>query len=312
MIDYVGGEQDLERRLIRAIGDPQQRFEEDYLRMLRAVRFAADLDCVIDEDTAAAIRDRAGEISQISAERIRNELTRILTEADAARGMEMLLDLGLMEAVLPEVAATRGVPQPPQYHPEGDVWTHVRLMLEELDSPTPTLAWAVLLHDIGKPPTYTVAERIRFDGHDTLGAEMVAALCQRLRMSNETSALIRDMTAQHMRFRQVKEMRASKLKRFLRQELFPELLELHRIDCLASHRKLDLYDFCKQKLEVTEERELQPPRLLTGHDLMKLGYEEGPKLGEMLSWLEDEQLEGRVENREQALTAIEQEYGAAS
>ena len=308
LIDYVGGEGDLERQLVRAIGDPRQRFEEDFLRMLRAVRFAARLGFSLDRATAAAIGESSGKISRVSAERIRDELTLILTEGAPALGMDLLMQLGLMQAVLPEVAATQGVPQPPEFHPEGDVWTHVQLMLEKLDSPSATLGWGVLLHDIGKPPTFTRADRIRFNGHDARGAEMAAAIGQRLRLPKVEGEKIRELTAQHMRFRNVKEMRASKLKRFLRQSIFPELLELHRVDCLASHGKLDLYEFCRKKMAEAGEEGLRPPRLVTGHDLIGMGLEPGPRVGEILQWLEDEQLEGRLANREQALAAAEQKY----
>ena len=310
LIDYVEGERDLERRLVRAIGDPRQRFEEDFLRMLRAVRFTARLGFELDPATAAAIGENSDKIVRVSAERIRDELTLILTEGAPALGMGLLMQLGLMQAVLPEVAATRGVPQPPEYHPEGDVWTHVQLMLEKLDAPTATLGWGVLLHDIGKPPTFTRADRIRFNGHDARGAEMAAAIGRRLRLSKVEGEQIRELTAQHMRFCNVKEMRDSKLKRFLRQPIFPELLELHRVDCLASHGKLDLYEFCREKTAEAGQEGLRPPRLVTGHDLIGMGLEPGPRLGEILQWVEDEQLEGRLADREQALAAVELKYSS--
>lgn len=308
LIDYVGGEGDLQRQLVRAIGNPRQRFEEDFLRMLRAVRFAARLGFALEPATAAAIAESSGKISRVSAERIRDELTLILTEGAPAFGMGLLMQLGLMQAVLPEVAATQGVPQPPEYHPEGDVWSHVQLMLDKLDAPSATLAWGVLLHDIGKPPTFIRADRIRFNGHDARGAEMAAAIGQRLRLPKVEGENIRELTAQHMRFGNVKEMRASKLKRFLRQPIFPELLELHRVDCLASHGKLDLYEFCREKSAEAGEEGLRPPRLVTGHDLIGMGLEPGPRLGEILQWVEDEQLEGRLADRKTALAAVELKY----
>ncbi|MBT4500695.1 MAG: CCA tRNA nucleotidyltransferase [Gemmatimonadetes bacterium] len=308
LIDYVGGREDIERRLIRAIGDPSQRFAEDYLRMLRAVRFAARFSFEIEAETFAAIRTQAGKIEQISAERIRDELTRILTDGQAARGMQLLLEAGLLEVLLPEVAAMDGVGQPEQFHPEGDVWTHVKLALEKLEDPEPTLAWGTLLHDIGKPPTYEESDRIRFNGHDAVGAKMARGICGRLRMSNDDTERICQLIAHHMRFRHVGEMRAGKLKRFLREEYFPELMELHRVDCLACHAQLDLYDFCRERLAAGEE-ELRPQRLLTGRDLIEMGFPPGRLFREIFDALEEEQLEGRIVDREQAERFVLGQFG---
>ena len=309
IIDYVDGRRDIEARVVRAIGEPGERFEEDYLRMLRAVRFAARLGFEIESATYAAIEANAAKIRHTSAERIRDELSLILTEGGAARGMALLMSTGLLVHLLPEVAAMDGVPQPPEHHPEGDVWTHVKLMLDQLDKDaSEALAWGVLLHDIGKPPTYTVADRIRFNGHDAVGAEMAAEVCRRLRMPNDETQRISQLTAEHMRFRHVREMRESKLKRFLRSEHFQELLELHRIDCVASHGKLDLYDFCREKLEEVGEEELRPPRLLNGDDLIEMGYKPGPRFKEILDRVEDEQLEGRVTTKEEAVGLVKREY----
>ena len=309
LIDYVGGQKDIEQGVVRAIGDPGRRFEEDYLRMLRAVRFAARLDFEIASETFAAIQEGAGHIRQISPERIRDELTRILTEGNAARGMQLLLEAGLLLEILPEVAAMDGVQQPAQFHPEGDVWTHVKGMLESLEESSPTLAWGVLLHDIGKPPTYTLTDRIRFNGHDAVGAEMAERICRRLHMSGEDMEQISQLTAQHMRIGHVKEMRPSKLKRLLRQPLFPELLELHRMDCLGSHGQLDLYEFCLEKLEEVDQEDLRPSRLLTGRDLIEMGFVSGPLFKEILNALEDEQLEGRVTSRDEAVEFVQDRFG---
>ena len=308
VIDYVGGRGDIEKRLIRAIGDPGQRFSEDYLRMLRAVRFAARLDFAIEPGTLAAIRAGAERIREVSAERIRDELTMILTEGGAAAGAQLLMDLRLMPAILPEVAKMEGVPQPPEFHPEGDVWTHVRMMLEQLQAPTPTLAWGVLLHDIGKPPTYSVADRIRFNRHEVVGAEMAGEICRRLRMANADTERISQLTAHHMRFRNVREMRPGKLKRFLREEYFAELLELHRIDCLASHGLLDLYDFCSERLEQESTEDLEPPPLISGRDLIAMGFAPGPRFREILDAVEDAQLEGAVRSREAALELVRERF----
>ena len=308
VIDYVGGRNDIERGVIRAIGDPEQRFAEDYLRMLRAVRFAARFGFEIEAETFAGIERQAGRIEAVSAERIRDELTQILTEGSPARGFQLLLDSGLLACVLPEVAAMDGVAQPLEFHPEGDVWTHVKLVLDALDEPEATLAWGTLLHDIGKPPTYEERDRIRFNGHDAVGAEMAGAICRRLRMSNEDTARICQLVGQHMRFRHVREMRSSKLKRFLREPNFRELLELHRADCLASHGSLELYEFCREKLEEGDPEELRPPRLLSGHDLMRMGFAPGPIFGEMLDALEEEQLEGRVTDRDGAERFVRERF----
>jgi poly(A) polymerase len=310
VIDYVGGRADLEGGLIRAIGDPRRRFAEDHLRLLRALRFAARLGFAIEAQTLGAIAELAPLVLKVSAERVRDELTLMLTEGQAGRAMQLLLETGLLRQVLPEVAAMEGVAQPPEFHPEGDVWTHVRLMLEKLASPTPTLAWGVLLHDIGKPPTFRVADRIRFDEHDAVGARMAAGICQRLRMSGAQSEQIDQLVGQHMRIRHAAQMRPSKLKRLLREPYFPELLELHRIDCLSSHGSLDIYEFCKEQLQADEPESLRPPRLLGGDDLIGMGFRPGPRFKEILGALEDEQLEGRVRDREEAEGFVRQRFGA--
>ncbi|MBI2504849.1 MAG: CCA tRNA nucleotidyltransferase [Candidatus Latescibacteria bacterium] len=309
VIDFVGGREDLERQLIRAIGEPRLRFEEDHLRLLRAVRFSARLGFAIEAQTLAAIAESAPLIRRVSAERVRDELTLMLIEGQAARAMQLLLETSLLTQILPEVAAMDGVAQPPEFHPEGDVWTHVRLMLEKMAGPTSTLAWGVLLHDIGKPPTYREADRIRFDEHDAVGARMADQICQRLHMSNAQAERIDQLVGQHMRIRHAPQMRPSKLKRLLREPYFPELLELHRIDCLASHGSLDIYDFCKAQLQEGESEGLSPPRLLNGDDLIGMGFKPGPLFKEILAALEDEQLEGGVSNREEAERFVRERYG---
>jgi poly(A) polymerase len=309
LIDYVGGRRDIEGGLVRAIGDPEERFAEDYLRMLRAVRFATRFSFAIEEETFAAIRLQAPQIKRISPERVRDELTRILTEGNAARGVQLLMDSKLLREVLPEVAAMAGVPQPPEFHPEGDVWTHVVQVLENLHQPGASLAWGALLHDIGKPPTLAIKDRIRFDGHDAVGAEMAQEICRRLHMANQESQRVCQLVAQHMRVRHVKKMRPSKLKRFLREPYFAELLELHRADCLASHGQLDLYEFCRGKLAETQEEELRPPRLVTGHDLKEMGFAPGPLFREILEAVEDAQLEGQVHSREEARELVRRQFG---
>ena len=300
LLDYVGGRRDLDDGVIRAIGDPGLRFGEDHLRMMRAIRFSARFGFRVEPATAAAIEANAERIGKISPERIRDELTIILTQNHSDAAFAMLDSSGLLEHVLPEAAAMRGVAQPPEFHPEGDVWTHVLAMLRIKRSAAPTLAWGMLLHDVGKPPTFTETDRIRFNGHDKVGAAMSAEVCTRLRMPKAQAARIFDLVANHMRFMHVEKMREARLKRFLREPYFEELLELHRVDCLASHGNLRTYEFCTRKLEEIHAEALRPPRLLDGDELMAMGHPPGPELGEILSAIEDEQLEGRISTREEA------------
>lgn len=309
VLDFVEGRRDLEARRIRAIGDPDVRFREDHLRMLRAIRLAAGLGFDIEAATAASIRRNRHLIRNVAAERVRDELVRILTEGAARKGFELLEETGLLVEILPEVAAMKGVPQPPEYHPEGDVWTHTLLMLEAMRSPTVTLALGVLLHDVGKPPTFRIAERIRFDSHATTGARMAVEILTRLRFSNEEIRRVEALVANHLRFRDVEHMRESTLKRFLRMEHFDEHLELHRLDCLASHGCLDHYHFVLTKLREFSEEKLKPPRLITGYDLIREGYRPGPAFRKMLETVEDAQLEGAVTTPEEALALIRSRFG---
>lgn len=313
VLDYVGGQADIDAGIVRAIGDPGQRFAEDKLRTLRAVRFAARFRYRIEARTFKAIRQHAGEIAQVSAERIRDELSKLLTEGAARRGFELLRETGLLQLILPEVAAFPGVQQPPEYHPEGDVWVHTLMMLEGLPAgSSPTLAWGVLLHDVGKPPTFRSAretgDRIRFDGHVEVGAKMAAAICKRLRFSTWETGQITALVSNHMRFKDVGQMRASTLKKFVRLPHFDEHLALHRLDCLASHGRLDSYEFVQQFLRETPTEQFRPARLLTGEDLMRMGYRPGPTFRTMLGALEDAQLEGVVSSREEAEDFVRRTY----
>ena len=313
VLDFVGGRADLSAGIIRAIGEPSRRFMEDKLRMLRAVRFAARFGYAIDPATFAAIRKHASEIDVVSAERIREELTKLLTEGSARRAFELLDQLSLLSEVLPEIGALKGVPQPPQFHPEGDVWIHTLLMLEGLPAGvSSTLAWGVLLHDIGKPPTFRPAsetgDRIRFDGHVEVGVRMADGLCRRLRFSNDDTNQIKALVANHMKFKDVSQMRASTLKRFVRLPQFHEHLELHRLDCQSSHGKLDAYDTVRAFLAQTSPTEVRPPRLLSGDDLKDLGYTPGPEFQKILATLEDAQLEEAVQTRDQALEFVRRHY----
>ena len=313
VLDYVGGQDDLHARLVRAIGDPERRFTEDKLRMLRAVRFAARFGYTIEPATFAAIQEHAREIHVVSPERIREELTKLLTEGAARSGFELLNDSGLLEALLPEISAMKDVPQPPEYHPEGDVWIHTRLMLAGLPAGvSPTLAWGVLLHDVGKPPTFRPAsitgDRIRFDGHAEVGVKMATAICHRLRFSNDDTQQILALVANHMKFKDVAQMRKSTLKRFVRLPGFSEHLELHRLDCLSSHGRLEAFQLLKNFLAETPAEQFSPPRLLTGVDLQDMGYVPGPDFQRMLTALEDAQLEGQLQTKEQAILFIRKNY----
>ena len=306
VLDFVGGQADLKAGVIRAIGEPEQRFSEDKLRLMRAVRFAARFGFAIEPETFAAIRHHAHEIGVVSAERVRDELTKLLTEGAARRGFELLDETGLLQQVLPEVAAMKGVEQPPQYHPEGDVWIHTLLMLDVLEArAASTLAWGVLLHDVGKPPTFAPASgpgtRIRFDGHVEVGARMAERICRELRFSNDDTEQIEALVANHLRFKDVHEMRQATLKRFVRLPKFEEHLELHRLDCLASHGSLEAYDFVQHFLAKTPPEQVRPPRLVTGDDLMGMGIPPGPRYKEILLAVEEAQLDGRFSDREGAL-----------
>jgi putative nucleotidyltransferase with HDIG domain len=313
VLDFVGGRQDLSAKVVRAIGDAGQRFTEDKLRMLRAIRFAARFAFDLDPATASAIERLALQIGQVSRERIRDELTRMLTEGQARRAFELLDITGLLLQVLPEVSRLKGVAQPPQYHPEGDVWVHTLLLLEGLPAGCPaTLAWGALLHDIGKPATFRVApDRIRFDGHVETGVRIAEDICRRLRFPNYETEQILALVDNHMRFADVRRMKESTLKRFFRLEHFDQHLALHRLDCLASHRSLELYDFARQRFETLPEEQVRPSLLVTGKDLIGAGYHPGPQFSEMLSLAEDAQLEGAVTTREQALALIEERWPLA-
>jgi poly(A) polymerase len=301
VLDYAGGRADLEAMRIRAIGDPERRFEEDHLRLLRAVRFAARLGFEIEPETFAAVRRLAPLIRGVAAERVRDEIARILTEGGARRGFELLDQSGLLQEILPEIAAMKGVAQPPEYHPEGDVWTHTLIMLAGLREPSLTLALGVLLHDVGKPATFRIAERIRFDGHVEKGIEIAHSLLNRLRFPKHVIEGVEPLIANHMKFMEVPRMRESTLKRFMRQPDFEEHMELHRLDCSSSHGHLDNYVFVRQKQMELPVEELKPAPLLTGKDLIAAGYRPGPMFGIVLSEVEDAQLEGRISTTEEAL-----------
>lgn len=307
VFDYVGGRDDLQRRIIRTIGDARERFREDKLRMLRAVRFSARFSYTIEAQTFEAIRELRAEILQVSQERIRDELLKMLTEGRARRAFELLDETGLLAEVLPEIQRMHGVQQPPQFHPEGDVWVHTLLLLEGLEAGcSKTLALGALLHDVGKPPTFRVApDRIRFDSHAEIGTRMAEEICRRFRLSNDDTAQVCALVANHMRFGDVQKMKESTLKRFLRLQQFDEHMALHRLDCLASHRDLSLYEFAQERLQKIPEEQIRPRPLITGDDLIAAGYSPGPLFKELLLAVEDAQLEGSISTREEALKLVE-------
>lgn len=307
-IDYVGGRTDIARRIVRTIGDPERRFAEDRLRMLRAVRLAAELEFDIDPATFAVIRAQAASITQISGERIRDELVRLLVSPGRGRGLRLLRESGLLRAILPEVEAMVGVPQPPEFHPEGDVFTHTVLALEQLSEPHPVLAVATLLHDVGKPPTMTETDRIRFNGHDEVGAEMTAVICRRLRFSGDDTERIVELVRNHLRVKDLPKMRPAKAKRFLLADDAADHLELHRADCLASHGNLGVYRWAVAALDALIKETPRPRPLLTGNDLIAMGLRPGPRFKEMLDALLDAQLEGTIRTVDEARAFVRREY----
>jgi poly(A) polymerase len=309
IIDNVGGRKDLQARVIRAIGEPRARFQEDRLRMIRAARFAASLGFDIEPQTFEAIRAEAAHITRVSAERIGEEVTRILTEGGARRGFEILDATGLLPHILPEVAAMHGIEQTPDYHPEGDVFKHTMLAIERLADPTESLAYGTLLHDVGKPVTAARSEqRITFYGHTEQGAEMAIAILKRLKRSRSVWERVAYLVKNHLRHTQAPKMRVSTLKRFLAEDGIEELLELTRLDALASNGDLQYYNFCREKRAELRHEEIHPPPLLTGKDLIAAGFKPGPLFHEILERVKEAQLEGELKTREEALDWAEREY----
>jgi len=310
VIDFTEGRKDLDRALIRTVRDPGLTFGEDRLRVLRAIRFACQLGFRIDDPTYEGVTRYAHRLSRISWERIRDEILKILCGPEPARGLTLLSDSGVLEAVLPEVFEMHGVMQPPAFHPEGDVFQHTRLMFSLARNLSPTLALGVLLHDVGKPKTSAFRERIRFDGHAELGGRMAEEVCRKLKLSSAQIQQVVRLVKDHLRFMHVRQMRESTLRRFLRTEGFDEHLELHRLDCLASHGDLSNYDFCREKLSELDQEALAPPPLINGHDLIAMGLQPGPLFSEVLKQAEDLQLEGLLTAREDALAWVRKTFGA--
>ena len=305
VLDYVGGQDDLKAKIIRAIGDPERRFAEDKLRMLRAVRFAARFGYAIEPETFAAIQKLAPEIHQVSRERVRDELTKMLTEGKARQAFLLLDQTGLLHEVLPEIEKMKGVEQPPQFHPEGDVFVHTLLLLENLPKPcSPTLAWGALCTMWASRHVSRRPDRIRFDDHVNIGVKMAEEICHRLRFSKNDTEQILALVDNHMRFAQAMQMNQSTLKKFLRMPRFDEHLELHRLDCQASNGILTSYEFVREKLAETPPEVMRPKPLVTGDDLIAAGYVPGPKFKEILEAVEDGQLEGRFVSREEAMQFV--------
>jgi len=302
--DWVGGEADLKAGVLRTIGDPAERFGEDHLRLFRAVRFAAQLDFQIEPATFAAVQQHAEKINRVSAERIRDELLKLFRPPHAARGLDLLRDSGLLAHVLPEMMLTIGCEQSPEYHPEGDVYKHIRLMLDSMSADAAAeLPWTILLHDIAKPATASVGEdgRIHNYGHDKLGAEMTEVILGRLKFPRKQIDAIVFTVLKHMNLAAAPKMRKAKLRRMLLRPTFDLELEQHRIDCLGSHAKLDIYDFLRAEQAALAEQPALIEPLVSGRDLIDLGIKPGPPMGELLNAIRDRQLAEEFSTREEAL-----------
>jgi len=306
LFDWVGGQEDLKKKVIRSIGDPALRMDEDHLRMMRAVRFSARFDFEMDLKLKTVIQQKASLIQKISPERIFDELTKMLTHKNADLAMTQLDELGLLAEILPEALAMKGCPQPPEYHPEGDVWVHTLLLLKQCEGASAELAWGCLLHDIGKPPTFShePPDRIRFNNHQNVGADMARVILKRLHASNALTDVVCELTRDHLKFKDVPQMRPSTLKRFLRNPNFDLHLKMHYIDCMASHQNLTLYKLCEQKLKELPPEVLKPHPLISGNDLIAEGFKPGPLFKVILDEVETEQLEGRVSSKDEALSLV--------
>lgn len=315
VIDYVGGIDDIESKIVRTIGDPYERFNEDKLRMMRAIRFSSRYNFVLDPDTLAAIEKLAPDIKQVSSERIRDEILKIITQNNPGQGIMMLSESGLLKHILPDVEIMRGVEQPPEFHPEGDVFVHTCLVLEKLFENqegivSPELAMGALLHDVGKPPTFSVSDRIRFNGHDRLGADMSKRICRDLKLSNKQIEIIYALIKEHLKFKDVFKMKKSTLKRFIGMPQFEEHMALHLADCQASHGITKAYDFIMEKFDEFEDEEIKPAPLISGKELIEMGYKPGPLFTEILDLVEEAQLEGNIKTSDEARQLVSDNYPA--
>ena len=313
VIDYVGGIDDLNSKIVRTIGDPYERFNEDKLRMMRAIRFSSRYNFELDLDTFRAIEKLAADITQVSSERIRDEILKIITQDNPGQGIMMLSESGLLKYILPDVEIMRGVEQPPEFHPEGDVFVHTCLVLEKLFENqegvvSPELAMGALLHDVGKPPTFSVSDRIRFNGHDRLGADMSKKICRDLKFSNKQIEIIYELIKEHLKFKDVFKMKKSTLKRFIGMPHFEEHMALHLADCQASHGITKAYDFIMEKFDEFEDEEIKPAPLLSGKELIEMGYNPGPLFTEILNFVEEAQLEGNIQSSDEAKQLVSDNY----
>jgi len=312
-IDYVGGLEDIEKGVLRTIGPPEERFDEDKLRMMRAVRFTSRYEFELESNTFASIQNLAAQINQVSVERIKDEIVKIITQKNPGGGLKLLSKTGLLKHILPEVEIMHGVDQPPEFHPEGDVFIHTCMVLDRLYEHSgaeiaPELAMGGLLHDVGKPPTFTISDRIRFNGHDKIGAEMSKKICRKLKFSNKQIEIIYSLIREHLKFKDVFNMRTSTLKRFIGMPYFQEHMALHLADCLASHGITKAYDFIVQQLNEFEEEEIKPKPLIGGNDLISIGYTPGPIFSEILHFVEESQLEGDITTPDDAIKAVTAKY----
>ena len=312
-IDYVGGMDDISNRIIRTIGDPYERFNEDKLRLMRAVRFASRYGFEIEQKAWGALIKLSSEITRVSEERIRDELVKIISQNNPGAGLALMRESGLLKYILPEVDEMHGVEQPPEFHPEGDVFTHTCMVLDKIYENTggvvsPELAMGGLLHDVGKPSTFSVSDRIRFNGHDKVGAEMSKKICRKLKFSNKQIELIYQLVREHLKFKDVFNMKKSTLKRFIGMPHFEEHLVLHLSDCMASHGSTDAYEFIMKKFEEFKDEEIKPEPLIGGKELIEMGYKPGPLFSEILNFVEEAQLEGEIKNREEAEEIVSKKY----
>ena len=309
IIDYIDGQKDIKNKIIKAINEPCERFDEDKLRILRAIRFSARFNFEIEKKTKDAIKKYADKINLVSSERIRDELIKMMVHPSRSKALDLLHELGLLKQILPEVEDMVGMQQPPQFHPEGDVFKHTKLALDYIgENPSPVLAMATLLHDVGKPPTYTVTDRIRFHGHCFVGSKIADKILKRLKFSNEDRKNITLYVKEHMRFTHVKEMRIGKLKKMLQRESILEEIKLHEADCLACHGIVENRDFCLAKLKEFSQEELKPKPLITGNDLIKLGFKPSSLFKKILDDIENQQLEDGIKTKKQAKEYIKAKY----
>lgn len=316
VIDYVDGLADLEKKVIRTIGDPVDRFREDKLRMMRAVRFSCRLDYEIDEPTDKALKEHAEAIVEVSTERVRDELIAIITQNNPGKGLMALTNYGLLRHIMPEIEIMKGVEQPPQFHPEGDVFVHTCLVLDKMyensdGNVSPELALSGLLHDVGKPPTFTVSDRIRFNGHDRVGAAMSKKICRKLKLSNKQIQRIESLVREHLKFKDVFNMRDSTFKRFVAMDYFDDHMALHKADCEASHGMMGAYEFIINKRSEFTEDQIKPEPLINGDDLIRLGFKPGPIFSKILNSVEEMQLEGNITNKDQAIDYVRDNYAEA-